>query len=378
MKTCRLLLIILTLLITSCITEKEIDFNSFGTQSISNETQKGESLKEMMDYYKVPGISIAVVNDGKLIWAKGYGVANTTNGTKVNPETLFQAGSISKPIAALSVLKLVEQGKVDLDEDVNMYLKGWKIPECEFTKEEKVTLRRLLTHTAGITVHGFAGYNQDDDFPSITSVLKGQGNSGKVCVDMVPGSEWRYSGGGYTIMEKLVEDVSGMPLEEYMAINILQPIGMNNSTYNQPLSSDLISSASAAYNKSGKIIHGLYHNYPEQAAAGLWTTPTDLAKYCMEIQNIMSGKSDGFLSGEIVQLMLTKYDNDWGLGPALSEDGDSLKFGHGGKNAGFTNIFISSVYQHNAIIIMTNGDNGGELIPKIRKSISDYYKMGFN
>ncbi len=196
---------------------------------------KQYALMERMEHYKVPGLSIAVVKNGKIDWAKGYGIANSETGEEVNKNTLFQAGSISKPLAALAALKLVEEGKISLDEEVNSYLQGWKVPENKFTQKEKVTLRRLLTHTAGLTVPGFPGYQQSDSFPSIETVLAGKGHTPAVLADTLPGSIWRYSGGGYTVMEKLVEDVSGQPFEEYMAKYILEPIGMKKSTFEQPL-----------------------------------------------------------------------------------------------------------------------------------------------
>ena len=340
---------------------------------VKGNSLKSFSIEERMKYHKVPGLSIAIVRDGKIRWAKGYGTANTHNGSFVDTNTLFQAGSISKPVAALAVLKLVEEKKVDLDEDVNSYLKDWKVAENEFTKEEKVTLRKLLTHTAGITVHGFPGYQQADTFPTIEKVLNGEGNTAKIIADTIPGSMWRYSGGGYTIMEKVVEDVSGLPLEAYIQRNIMTPLEMENSTYQQPLPTSFHGNASAAYDSEGKIIEGLWHNYPEQAAAGSWTTPIDLAKYCIAIQEILSGKPDGILDKKTVEMMLTKHKNDWGLGPHLAWDADSFRFQHGGKNAGFTNNLIAFAHRGDAVIIMTNADNGGKLIGEIENSISSYY-----
>lgn len=357
-------------------TLKEI--NTIENSLIKNLIIKGDSIKkyniqERMDYYKVPGVSIAVVKDGELKWAKGYGFANTDTGTKVDANTLFQAGSISKPVAALSALKLYQDGLLELDADANNYLKDWKIPETKFTETEKVTLEKLLTHTAGTTVHGFPGYQQTDNFPEIIDVLSGKGNTAEVTVDTIPGSIWRYSGGGYTVMEKVVEDVSGLPLEDYMEKHILQPMGMTNSTYEQPIG-DNYKNISAAYYGNGNIIKGLWNNYPEQAAAGLWTTPSDLAKYCIEIQDIVKGKKDGVLSQATVKKMLTKHKNDWGLGPSLQFEGDSLVFGHGGKNAGFTNNMKAYANLRHAVIVMTNADNGGKLIREIQNAIYDYYK----
>jgi len=336
------------------------------------------SIGERMERYKVPGVSVAVVREGKLRWAKGYGIANTSTGSKVDEQTLFQAGSISKPVAALAALKLWEEGKVDLDEDVNNYLQGWKVEETRFTENEKVTLRRLLTHTAGTTVHGFPGYAQTDTFPTIIQVLNGEGNTDKIEVDTIPGSIWRYSGGGYTIMEKVVEDVSGQPLDIYMEEQILKPLGMDHSTCAQPLPGALYDQASAAYDSEGKLIEGQWNNYPEQAAAGLWTTPSDLARYCIAVQEMFTGRSEGILKTGTVESMLTKHRNDWGLGPSISSQGHSLKFGHGGKNAGFTNNMIAFARTGDALVVMTSGDNGGDLISEITRSVSRYYGLGLS
>ena len=368
----------ITLFLVSCALTKipktgEIDFYSYGvTTDIEASTGK-YSISERMESYNVPGISIAVVVNGKLEWAKGFGIANSTTGQRVEAGTLFQAGSISKPIAALAVLNLVERNKVNLDQNVNRYLKNWKVPENDLTKKEKVTLRRLLTHTAGTTVHGFPGYQQKDTFPEIQDVLNGNGNTDEIYVDRVPGSTWRYSGGGYTIMEKVVEDISGLSFEEYMDIYILKPLEMTKSTYQQPLPPELHDQASAAYYRNGKMVDGLWNNYPEQAAAGLWTTPSDLAKYVIEIQNVHSGTSPGILSKDMIDLMLTMHKNDWGLGPSLRRVNDTLIFQHNGKNAGFTNNMLAFISPKNAVIIMTNGDNGKKLIEEVQSSIFKYY-----
>ncbi|PTX44653.1 CubicO group peptidase (beta-lactamase class C family) [Christiangramia gaetbulicola] len=388
MKFLNLILFSLVLIFSSCKKENRIEDSSSDILEIENGLQppyqvKGDSLikfnlAERMEHYNVPGVSVAVVDNGKIKWAKGYGTANTTKGTKVDTNTIFQAASISKPLSALAVLKLVENGKLDLDKDVNNYLKDWKVPENEFTKNEKVTLRRLLTHTAGMTVHGFPGYKQTDTFPSVNQVLDAKGNTPRIYVDTIPGSIWRYSGGGYTVMQKIVEDVSGLSFEEYMDKNILPAIGMNNSTFQQPLPAEYQKNASAAYDQEGKMIDGMWHNYPEKAAAGLWTTPRDLVSYCIEVQEILAGKENGVLSQQSVDKMLTKHKDDWGLGPALQWEGDSLVFRHGGKNAGYTNNLISYANQGKAVVVMTNADNGGKLMGEIIRSVSSYYNWGLN
>ena len=277
---------------------------------VKGDTPELFNLEERMKVHNVPGVSIAVIENGKLKWAKGYGIANTNTNQKVDVNTLFQAGSISKPIAALAALKLVDEGKLNLDEDVSKHLKSWKVPDSKFTDTEKVTLRRLLTHTAGMTVHGFPGYTQKDSFPSINTVLNGKGNTPAIFVDTTPGSMWRYSGGGYTVMEKIVEDMTGLSLEDYMAEYILPQMDMTNSTYSQPLKESMQNNVSAAYYGDGKIIEGLWHNYPEQAAAGLWTTPSDLAKYLIEIHNIYENGVEGVLSKKMVTQMINEFGKD--------------------------------------------------------------------
>lgn len=336
------------------------------------------SIIQKMEEYKIPGISIAIAKDGKLVYAKGFGIANSSSGSKVDEHTLFQAGSISKPLAALSILKLVEDGKVDLDVDVNKYLKTWKVPENKFTSDEKVTLRRILTHTAGITVHGFPGYNIKKDFPSTLDILNGKGNTPVVTVDTIPGSIWRYSGGGYTILQLIVKDVSGIGLDEYMEKNIFPELGMFESSFKQPIDKPKSNIASGAYDSKGKLYKGVWHNYPEIAAAGLWTTPSDLINYCLHIQNIYSGNEDGVLTKEIVTEMLTPNKNNWGLGPTLTKEGDLLRFGHGGKNAGFTNNMIAFANKGDAIVVMTNGDNGMMIIKDLFLSVSSFYNWNIS
>ncbi|MBA6364425.1 beta-lactamase family protein [Colwellia sp. BRX8-4] len=190
-----------------------IENNLKSNIKINGKTDSSDSIVNLMKQLNVPGLSIAVIHKGKIDWSKGYGIANGTR--KVDSNTLFQAGSISKPVAALAALKLVKQGELDLDVDVNQYLKGWKVKGDLLTKENPVTLRHLLTHTGGISVHGFPGYATGSEIPSTTDVLSGKGNTDKVEVNEAPGSKWRYSGGGYTIMQKIVEDVTGMPFSEY-------------------------------------------------------------------------------------------------------------------------------------------------------------------
>lgn len=340
---------------------------------IKGEEVKSYTIEERLAEYKIPGISVAVVRNGKLHWAKGYGLANTETGQMVDTSTLFQAASISKPVSGMGALKLVQEGKLALNQDINQYLTSWKLPENSFTNTVKVNLRHLLTHTGGTTVHGFPGYAQTDTFPTDIEVLKGQGNTAPIYVDTLPGAINRYSGGGYTIVERAVEDISGQSFADYMQAAVLSPLGMKHSTFIQPLPKAFHAQASAAFDRTGEMYPGLWHNYPEQAAAGLWTTPSDLARFAIGIQEAFVGKSEKVLSQDITEVMLTKDKWSYGLGPGLRAEGDSLIFQHGGKNAGYTCQLFSYAKRGDAMVVMSGSDNAARLIEEIQRAAAELY-----
>jgi CubicO group peptidase (beta-lactamase class C family) len=332
-------------------------------------------LAERMAYYGVPGVSVAVINNGAIEWARGYGVAEAGTTNAVTTETLFQAASISKPVAAMGALKLVGDGKLDLDEDVNKRLASWKVPENEFTKEQKVTLRRLLSHSAGMTVHGFRGYATDEPVPTLLQVLNGEkpANSAPVRVDVLPGSRWRYSGGGISVAQLLVMDVTGKSFPQFMQEAVLSKLQMTHSTYQQPLPKELLPQAAAGHSPKGEAIKGKRHTYPEMAAAGLWTTPTDLARFAIEIQKSRAGKSNKVLSTEMISQMLTVQSGDYGLGIGLGGSGKALHFGHGGSNEGFRCMMFAYAETGQGAVVMTNGERGGQLGDEILHSIAKEY-----
>ncbi|MFN0110487.1 MAG: serine hydrolase [Blastocatellia bacterium] len=333
------------------------------------------TIADRMKHYKVPGVSVAVINDGKIEWAKGYGVTEVGGSIPVTADTMFQAASISKPVAAMGMLRLVEKGLLTLDEDVNAKLKSWKVPENDFTKEQKVTLRRLASHSAGLTVHGFRGYAVGESVPATVQVLDGEkpANSAAVRVNVKPGSLWRYSGGGITVMQLLMTEVSGKPFPELMQESVLGKIGMKNSTFEQPLPANKTAKAAIGHRANGEIVKGQSHTYPEMAAAGLWTTPTDLAKFAIEIQQSKAGKSNKVLSQTMIAQMLTKQSGDYGLGIGVGGEGSKSSFSHGGSNEGFKcNLFAYSETGQGAVV-MTNGDLGGQLASEIFRSIAREY-----
>jgi CubicO group peptidase (beta-lactamase class C family) len=340
---------------------------------VKGEPAPAAKLADRMSALHVPGVSIAVIHDGKIEWARGFGVTKI-GGPPVTPDTLFQAGSISKPVAALAVLRLVQAGKLDLDADVNEYLKTWKLPANGFTEQSKVTLRELLTHTAGMTVHGFAGYAADAPVPTLIQVLNGEppANSPPIRVDTKPGTIWRYSGGGYVIAQQLLQDVTGEPFAKLMRETVLGPIGMNRSTYEQPLQKSRMDEVAIPYRQDEQPVPGGPHVYPEMAPAGLWTTPSDLARYAIEIQKSLAGTSNRVLSTAMVRRMLTPGLNHQGLGPQVGGSEKHLYFTHDGANEGYRCSLVA-YNDGDGAIIMTNGDNGGPLMSEVLRSVAREY-----
>jgi CubicO group peptidase (beta-lactamase class C family) len=340
---------------------------------IKGEPPDTTTLSDRMASLHVPGVSIAVIHNGKLEWARGFGVA-TIGGPAVTPSTLFQAASISKPVTALGVLRLVEERKLDLDADVNHYLKTWKIPTTTFTDQHPVTLRELLQHTAGMTVHGFGGYASDAPIPNLRQILDGlpPANSPAIRVDVVPGTVWRYSGGGYVVVQQLLDDVTGESFPKLMQDAVLRPIGMTRSAYSQPLPPSRFAGVAMPYGPSGAPIKGGPHIYPEMAPAGLWTTPSDLARFAIELQRSLQGKSNRVISKSMTQQMLTSGLNGWGLGLHIGKGRQQALFEHGGANEGYR-CDLMAYDTGDGAVIMTNGDNGGELTQELRRTIAHEY-----
>lgn len=333
------------------------------------------TIEERMRHYDVPGVSIAVVDEGRIAWARGYGVTDAATERPVTPATRFQAASISKPVAALAALRLVDDGELDLDEDVNRRLTSWRVPENELTEHAPVTLRGLLTHSAGLTVHGFGGYAVGEPVPDVVDILDGRApaNSDPVRVDLEPGAEWRYSGGGYTVMQLLLTDVTGRPFPDLVDSLVLEPLGMRESTYEQPPPDTLEGSASTAHGTDGLAIDGRYHTYPEMAAAGLWTTPSDLARYVLGVQAALDGIADAILSRDLARAMVTREIGTSGLGPAVAGRADSLRFQHGGSNRGFKAFVLGYADRGRGVAIMTNGERGSALAQEVLFAVAEVY-----
>ena len=332
------------------------------------------SIEERMKQWKVPGMSVAVVKDFKVEWARTYGIKDIDTKEPVTAETLFQAGSISKPVAAMVALKRVQDGKIALDENINNKLVTWKLPDNDFTAKKKVTLANLLSHTAGLTVHGFPGYAVGEKIPTLPQVLDGTepANTAAVRVDMEPGTKFRYSGGGTTIAQLAIMDIEKQPFPQIAKETVLGPLNMTNSTYSQPLPDDWRRKTASGHRGDGTLVPGKIHIYPEMAAAGLWTTPTDLAKFGIEVQLSHAGKSNKILKKDLIDKMVTPFMEQVGLGFFIDKRGNSVYFGHDGADEGFRAMMLMHREKGYGAVIMVNSDNG-QIMPEVMRSIAREY-----
>jgi CubicO group peptidase (beta-lactamase class C family) len=334
------------------------------------------TIESRMAHYGVPGVSIAVIVDSKIAWSKAYGVMNKERKEPVTTQSLFQAGSISKPVAAYGALRIAASGRVNADEDVNNYLKSWQLPDNEFTKERKVNLKQLLSHTGGVTVHGFGGYPPGVQVPTLVQILNGEApsNSPPIRVDKLPGVDFRYSGGGYCIMQQMLIDVEGKSFPQIMHEQVLGPLGMQSSTYDQPLPPEKLVLATTGYLPNGSMTEGERHTYPEMAAAGLWTTAEDLARYAIDVQLSFKGESNKVLTREQTQQMLTPYNSqDRGLGPAIEIKSKEVYFGHGGWDEGFSSELIAHRDKGYGVVVLTNS-NHPDFISELIRAVALTYE----
>ncbi len=332
-------------------------------------------LKERMAHYHVPGLSLAVVHNGQIAWSAGYGAGETGSDTRLTPDTLFQAASISKPVTSLAALRLVQEGRLDLDRNVNDYLHSWHLADNQFTQEHKVTLRCLLSHTAGVSVSGFPGYAFGEPVPTLHQILDGAppANTPPIRVEAEPGKRWSYSGGGYTVIQQLLEDVTGEPFPQIVKRLVLDPLEMRSSFINQPLPVEKYQLAAVGHDELGQSIPGKWHTYPEMAAAGLWTTPSDLACFAMGIQHAFMGAPGSLLSVDLTRGMLTAGLGGYGLGLMIQETSQGLVFSHSGGNQGFRCFLAANASTGQGLVIMTNASQGSDLYMEVARAVAHIY-----
>ena len=333
------------------------------------------TLKERMAHYHINGLSIAVIHNYHIDWARGYGWADSTQQRPVTVHTLFQAASISKSLNGVGVVLLAQEGKLDLYTDIDKYLTGWKFPYDSLSKGKKITVANLLSHTAGLTIHGFPGYTQGETLPTLEQILDGKppANTQAVRSMYEPGLKSEYSGGGITITQLIVQDITHEPYDRYMQEKVLDPLGMLESFYTQPAPASKASLLASAYDVNGKEVNGKYHVYPEEAAAGLWTNPSDLARYIIGTQLSYEGKTAKVLNQEYTKLRLTPYiDQSAALGVFINKTAAGSYFQHGGANEGFRSQYYGSIEGGEGVVVMVNSDNGA-ILSEVVNSVATVY-----
>ena len=352
---------------------RQVETNLSGWASVEGE--KPWTIADRMKQLNINGLSIAVINDNQIEWLKTYGWADVTEKRPVTEKTLFQAASISKSLNGVGVLKLAQEGRIDLNTDINQYLTSWKFPYNGQYGTKQITLAALLSHTAGLTVHGFPGYETGDTIPTLPQILDGAAPANTRAVRSMsePGKNYVYSGGGVTVSQLAVMDVTRLPYDVFMQKNVLDPMGMNSSFFMQPPPKSKKKMLATGYGADGKEIPGKYYIYPEQAAAGLWTNPADLCKYIIETQLSWKGMSGKVLTHEMTKLRLTPVLQESAYGVFVSRKNSSVYFSHSGGNEGFRSYYVGDLEEGVGMAIMVNSDNGS-ILEEIANSVATVYE----
>ncbi|WP_298764075.1 serine hydrolase [uncultured Polaribacter sp.] len=337
-------------------------------------------VEDVMQEYKVPGLRIVFVDKGKISWSKNYGYANLKDSIKIDDKTVFTGASLGKPITSVAALNLAEKGILNLDEDVNNKLKGWKVPTNEFTKKEKVTLRRLIGHTSGFNRYYGSNYMPYEKLPTIEQTLRGEKPSKHPAVKLisVPGSTYRYSNPGYLILEKLMEDVTNKKFEDIIDELVFKPSGMKNSSFIQPIPKRLLATKATGYSEN--LQPQPYNIITFKAAGGIWTTPDDLAKFTHTLLTDHHKGSHKLVSQKITKEIFNKGGNLKKLGFTLlnwKRDVEDIAFRHTGQNYGFTSVIFGSVEKEQAIIMMANGVNTQQLFDYIIRATAKEYNWDY-
>ncbi len=342
--------------------------------SIAGETSK-HSIQDFMDRDNIPGLSITFIDQGQIAWSRTYGYADLAAQTPVTTNTVFTAASVSKPVSATAALALVDQGVIDLDTDVNRYLEGWKVPENEYTQDEKVTLRRLLSHTAGFNRYFHSRYASGVQRPTVEQMLSGEAPSKDRGAKLIyePGTGYKYSNPGYLVVEELVTDVTERPFEEVLDVLVLQPAGMQSSSFAQPIGGDLAARKATGYSANGKPYP--YAAYAFKALGGLWTAPNDLGRWLITLLNDHHTGDATLLSQELTQQVFNEQGERFIF--SLWAWKDDVVFRHTGHNPGFTSFVFGSVDKQQALIVMSNSDNTQDLFDHLQRAVADTYQWDY-
>ncbi len=349
-----------------------------GVQHPSRQGLDVLTIEEVMERFGVPGVSVAVIRDFEVHWAKGYGIADVETGMPVDDETLFQAASISKPVTAMAALAAVEDGRFSLDDDINAILTSWQLPGNGFTAARPVTPRLLFSHTAGLgDGHGFPGYEPDALRPAPVQILRGDApsNVGPVTMVRTPLTAMHYSGGGTTIMQLALTDVFGEPFPEIMRTSVLEPAGMSHSTFSQPLPPALDENAARGHRGNGQPMGDVkWRVYSAMAAAGLWTNARDLARFAIEVQRSARGDPERVLTASSAAEMLSPVGvGPFAVGFQVERMGEGWYFSHSGGNWGFVCYLIAHKVKGYGLAVMTNSSGGGVVYREVLARVQRAY-----
>ena len=334
------------------------------------------SLNERMQFYKVPGLSLAVMDQFRVEWAKSYGVKDVQTLEAVTLDTVFQAGALSQPVAAAAALRLVDKGTIDLDADVNASLRHWQVELTPAARGKAVTLRGLLTHSAGFLACADPGTRQDKPELPLRAAVPEEGRkiTLPVWIEYEPGSQVLVTEAGYMVLQRLLEDLDGRPIASLLKEDVLDPADMTSSTFEKPLPQRFLPSAALGHLRNGQVLEGKWFNYDELAAKGLWSTPSDLAAFALEIVAEAMGKTPKILSSPLARAMLTPWIGSRGLGFAVDGPADSSHFYLQGKTEGFSCLLVFYPSRGQGAAIMSNSENGGLLIEEILLGLSEVYE----
>ena len=329
------------------------------------------NVEERLRRNSTPALAAAVIDNGEIVFARGYGLTRAGGDEAADDDTVFSVGSVSKIVNAALILRLVADGALDLDKDINTYLTSWKVPDNVYAREAPVTLRNLLSHTAGFTVHGFPDFQPGDDLPTAIETLEGErpARTDPVRVTFTPGERMRYSGGGTTVSQVLVEDVTGLSYNEAARKYVFDPLGMTRSTFANPLpaSHGNIARAHDDRGEPTALPRG-WEAMPEMAASGLWASAGDLSVFLLALIQSVRGESD-FLPEALAIDMMTRESHSWhGLGPRLNGEGETFVFHHGGANDSYRAWIEGHPETGDGALFIANSRNGHFILREARLS----------
>ncbi len=364
-----------------CIIQKEsverkmqLENGICGQVKFLGEDENFSSISDKMSEYNIPGLSLAIINQGKIEWTDIYKNANFPEEQHLNCSSIFQTASLSKPVTFLAALRMQSAGEIDLDENIQKYLKDFVLPHGKQTKENPVTFRNIFSHTSGISAGGYEGYARNRSIPSDLDILRGSEgvNTPAIEVSTPPNETLAYSGGGYTLAELALQDIYNDEFSNIMKKWILEPVGMQNSEFTQPLPDSKGNQVAKGHTQSGDVLDGGWRNHPEQAAAGLWSNATDMAKFLIEIYKAYQGRSSLFTQSDIQSII--KHERDGHVyGFILNRTGNDVSITHYGGNVGYRTGMTISLTSGNGLVYLTNSDNGGALGNELLLSASRVY-----